>query len=48
MQMGTRNGVWAQLMKPVVEKLTAEDLVAIGAYTASLPPQAAARQTAAR
>ncbi len=41
MQMGTRKGVWAQLMKPVVEKLTAEDLVALGAYTASLSPQAA-------
>ena len=38
MQVGARTGVWAELMKPVVEKLTAEDLVALGAYTASLPP----------
>jgi cytochrome c553 len=38
MQVGTRKGVWSELMKPVVEKLTAEDLVAIGAYTASLKP----------
>jgi cytochrome c553 len=43
MQVGTRNGPWAQLMKPVVEKLTAEDLIALGAYTASLPPQAGVR-----
>ena len=40
MQAGTRKGVWSSLMKPVVEKLTAEDLIAIGAYTASLTPQA--------
>jgi cytochrome c553 len=40
MQVGTRKGTWSALMKPVVEKLTAEDLVAIGAYTASLTPQA--------
>lgn len=38
MQVGTRHGTWSALMKPVVEKLTAEDLVAIGAYVASLKP----------
>lgn len=48
MQMGTRKGSWSALMKPVVEKLTAEDLVAIGAYTASLTPQTAVRQSAGR
>ena len=48
MQIGTRRGTWSELMKPVVEKLTAEDMVAIGAYTASLPPQAAVRQSVAR
>ena len=35
---GTRNGDWAALMKPVVEKLSEEDMVAIAAYTASLAP----------
>jgi cytochrome c553 len=36
-------------MKPVVDKLTAEDLVAISAYVASRPqPPAAGAQTAAR
>jgi cytochrome c553 len=38
MQVGTRHGTWSALMKPVVEKLTAEDLVAIGAYLASVKP----------
>jgi cytochrome c553 len=34
---GARNGVWADLMKPVVEKLTEQDMLAIAAYTASRP-----------
>jgi cytochrome c553 len=38
MQVGTRHGTWSALMKPVVEKLTVEDLVAIGAYLAQLKP----------
>ena len=38
MQAGARNGLWADLMEPVVAKLTEEDLVAISAYTASLTP----------
>jgi cytochrome c553 len=37
-QVGTRRGTWSELMKPVVDRLTAEDLVAIGAYVASLEP----------
>ena len=37
-QHGTRNGQWSELMKPVVAGLSAEDLVAIAAYTASLAP----------
>jgi cytochrome c553 len=35
MQQGTRKGIWSQLMKPVVGKLTDEDLINIGAYLAS-------------
>jgi cytochrome c553 len=38
MQHGARNGVWTPLMKPVVAKLTEEDLVSISAYLASLKP----------
>jgi cytochrome c553 len=37
MQQGARRGVWTELMKPVVEKLTSEDLLNIAAYTASRP-----------
>lgn len=35
----TRNGPGAQLMQPIVEKLTQEDILDITAYLASLPPQ---------
>jgi cytochrome c553 len=35
MQQGARKGVWADLMKPVVEKLSAEDMLNLAAYTAS-------------
>jgi cytochrome c553 len=38
MQQGTRKGVWTDLMKPVVEKLTNDDMLAIAAYTASRMP----------
>ena len=34
-QRGTRKGVWADLMKPVVVNLSNEDMLAIAAYTAS-------------
>jgi cytochrome c553 len=37
-QQGTRKGSWSALMKPVVEKLTPDDMVAIAAYTASRVP----------
>ena len=36
MKTGARAGVWTDLMKPVVAKLTEEDLINISAYTASL------------
>jgi len=38
MQHGARNGPWTQLMKPVVSKLSEEDLVSVSAYLASLKP----------
>ncbi len=37
-QHGTRAGLASALMKPTVEKLTLEDMVALAAYAASLPP----------
>jgi cytochrome c553 len=39
MQAGARHGEWADLMKPVVAKLTEEDLVEISGYVASLVPK---------
>lgn len=38
MQVGARRGEWAALMKPVVDKLTDEDFVAIAAYVSSRTP----------
>ena len=38
MQQGTRNGDQAKLMKPAVQKLTENDLIAIAAYVSSLQP----------
>ena len=38
MQVGARHGEWADLMKPVVAKLTDDDLVNIAAYVSSLMP----------
>ncbi len=35
MQHGSRRGLWSPLMKPVVEKLTQDDMIAIAAYVAS-------------
>jgi cytochrome c553 len=41
MKMGTRNGLFADIMKPVIEKLTVDDMRDIVAYLASVPPPAA-------
>ena len=38
MRQGARNGPWTQLMKPVVAKLTDDDILDIVAYTASRMP----------
>jgi cytochrome c553 len=40
MQVGARHGEWADLMKPIVAKLTEEDLVNIVAYVSSRMPLA--------
>ena len=34
-KQGTRKGAWSPLMKPVVENLTQDDMLAIAAYVAS-------------
>ncbi|HUA20954.1 MAG TPA: c-type cytochrome [Bryobacteraceae bacterium] len=38
MQQGTRKGEWTELMKPVVAKLTNDDMIDIAAYLASRMP----------
>jgi cytochrome c553 len=38
MQQGARKGLWTELMKPVVAKLSDDDMLAIAAYTASRTP----------
>jgi cytochrome c553 len=40
MQAGARHGEWADLMKPVVTKLTDDDFVNIAAYVSSVMPPA--------
>lgn len=42
MQAGARRGEWADLMKPVVAKLTDEDFVGIAAYVSARRPPAGA------
>ena len=38
MQQGARKGLWTELMKPVVAKLSEDDMLNVVAYTASLKP----------
>jgi cytochrome c553 len=38
MQQGTRKGEWSELMKPVVMKLSEDEILQIAGYTASLKP----------
>jgi len=38
MKQGTRNGLWAEMMKPVIANLTVDDMTAIVAYLASIKP----------
>jgi cytochrome c553 len=48
MQQGFRKGEWTSLMKPVVEKLTAQDMIDIAAYTASRTPRPADQSRAGK
>jgi cytochrome c553 len=38
MKTGARRGPWAELMKPIVDRMAVEDLMAVSAYAASLAP----------
>jgi cytochrome c553 len=46
MQSGSRKGVWSELMKPVVEKLSADDILNLAAFTASRTPGSEAQRSA--
>ena len=49
MKVGTRNGTYAEIMKPVVANLNVEEMTAIVAYLASIkPPAAPATTTSSR
>ena len=37
-QTGVRAGGWSPLMKPVVEKLSLDEMISLAAYAASLSP----------
>jgi len=39
MKTGSRHGAWIDLMKPVADKLTEEEMLNIAAYASSRPPQ---------
>jgi cytochrome c553 len=45
MQSGARRGVWTDLMKPVVQKLSADDMINLAAYTASRGPAPDSRRS---
>ena len=45
MQQGTRTGIWTELMKPVVSKLTNADMLAIAAYVSSRPVAGATQES---
>ena len=47
MKTGARRGPWAELMKPVVSRMSMQDMTAVVAFAASVPPPTAATITSA-
>jgi len=45
---GTRNGLWAEMMKPIVANLSVDDLTAIVGHLASIKPPAPARTSSSQ
>ena len=45
MKTGARRGPWAEVMKPVVASMSLQEMTAVAAYAASIPPAAPARST---
>jgi cytochrome c553 len=48
MKLGARKGSWAELMTPIVAKMSLKDMMYVSAYAASLNPPAATTTRAAR
>jgi cytochrome c553 len=48
MQHGTRKGPWVSLMKPVVDRMTADDILNVTAYVSSLPVGSKEQRTSQR
>lgn len=48
MKLGARKGPWAELMTPIVQKMSLADMMNVSAYAASLNPPAATTTRAAR
>jgi cytochrome c553 len=44
---GARRGPWGELMKPVVDSLSIQELMAVSAYASSIAPPATSVVTAA-
>jgi cytochrome c553 len=45
MKTGARRGPWAEVMKPVVAKMSVQEMTAVAAFAASIQPPAPARST---
>jgi cytochrome c553 len=45
MKEGTRRGPWSELMKPIVSRMTAQEMMAVSAFGASIQPPTGARPT---
>ena len=40
MKEGARRGPWSEMMKPVLDKMSVQDMMNVSAYAASLAPAA--------
>jgi cytochrome c553 len=45
MKHGTRRGTWSELMKPIVTRMTVQEMMAVSAFAASVQPPTGARPT---
>ena len=45
MKTGARHGPWSELMKPIVDRMSLQEMTAVAAFAASIQPPAAARST---